>query len=102
MLGIINEKANTIETIVQGHVSSGRVNSVRAHPTRQIILSTSSDRTARIWDLEKKVLMRIGCRLRFLPATISETPRLSQKTLTSHYLIKFSICSISTSDNLIM
>ena len=74
MLGIINEKANTIETIVQGHVSSGRVNSVRAHPTRQIILSTSSDRTARIWDLEKKVLMRIGCRLRFLPATISENP----------------------------
>ena len=57
MLGIINEKANTVETIVQGHVATGRVNSVRAHPSRNLILSTSSDRTARVWDIEKKVLI---------------------------------------------
>ena len=55
MVGVINEKANTVETVVQGHCASGRVNSVSAHPTRQLIISASSDRTARVWDLESRV-----------------------------------------------
>ena len=37
-------------------MASGRVNSVRPHRSRSLVLSTSSDKTARIWDCDKKVI----------------------------------------------
>ena len=41
-----------------GHVSVGRVNCVTAHPTQAgIVLSGSSDQTARVWDCASKSLL---------------------------------------------
>ena len=47
-----------METISLGHVSKGRVNCVTPHPTQAgIVLSGSSDCTARVWDCNTKSLV---------------------------------------------
>jgi len=47
-----------VETVTLGHVSIGRVNCVTSHPTQGgIILSGSSDCTARVWDCNTKSLV---------------------------------------------
>ena len=57
-IAMINEKTNAAETLMLGHIATGRINCVTSHPTQPgIILSGSSDSTARIWDCKTRMLL---------------------------------------------